>query len=756
MVENKEKLKMTLSDIEKVYGKGSVMKLGDKPKVDVDVISTGSMLLDNALGVGGYPKGRIVEIFGPEASGKCLTENNQILTSEGYKTIKEIFNENGLETNISTKTVEKTFPLVNLDGKDENTTHFTFNGKKKVFRVKTQQGTEIECTSNHPLKVLDSNGYVVWKQAKKIREGDILLGLKNTQRFGKEKCRNEIAYLLGILTADGSYQKNRISLTNDDNDVVKAFYKGVENEPTLSEANIKVYTRNKDKDNNSHDYRLCGAESIHDFYYKYELSAGNAYSKKVPNIIKRGTKKSQIEFLKGYFDCESYCDNSGIEVTSASKELLHYIRLMLKNLGIQSSIAVKNVKKYSDNTYYRLGVFSDDLIRFIDVIGTNSSKVKKRYDSVKEYKKTTISTIPNINKLCIAFYEDLDLKKRSRQTEKLISDIKLKNTNIQLKTLRKLLALGNENHLFEVLQYFNNENLTYEKVVSIEFLDMLPTYDFAMESTHTFICEGIINHNTTLTLHAIAECQKAGGTAAFIDAEHAINPGYAKIVGVDIDELILSQPDSGEQALEITQRLIESGAIDMVVVDSVAALVPQAELDGEMSDANIGLQARMMSKAMRKLSSIVSKNNCVLIFINQLREKVGIMFGNPEVTTGGKALKYFSTIRVDARKSEAIKKGADIIGNKMNIKVVKNKVSPPFKTCTLELIYGEGISRIGEVIELAVEYGIMDKSGSWFSYADEKIGQGIESAKAFLNANPDILKEIQDEIYKRMKNNQDA
>lgn len=251
---------------------------------------------------------------------------------------------------------------------------------------------------------------------------------------------------------------------------------------------------------------------------------------------------------------------------------------------------------------------------------------------------------------------------------------------------------------------------------------------------------------TTLALHAIAEVQKRGGRAAFIDAENAIDPNYAKNLGVNIDELILSQPDSGEQALEITEMLIKSGAIDLVVVDSVAALVPQAELDGEMSDAHVGLQARLMSKAMRKLSGVMNRSECTAIFINQLREKVGVMYGSPETTPGGRALKFYASVRLDIRRSEAIKNGTEIIGNKVNVKVVKNKVAPPFKVASIEIMYGEGISYIGEVLDMAVDHDIIMKSGAWFSYNGEKIGQGREAAKTFLKGNPELVQLIDGKI----------
>ena len=251
---------------------------------------------------------------------------------------------------------------------------------------------------------------------------------------------------------------------------------------------------------------------------------------------------------------------------------------------------------------------------------------------------------------------------------------------------------------------------------------------------------------TTLALHAIAECQKNGGRAAFIDAEHAIDPVYAKNLGVDINELILSQPDNGEQALEIVEMLANSGGVNLIIVDSVAALVPQAELDGEMGDNSVGLQARLMSKAMRKIAGVLNKKECAVIFINQLREKVGVMYGNPETTSGGRALKFYASIRIDIRRTEAIKQGSDIVGNTCRVKIVKNKVSAPFKQCEIDIIYGQGISKEGEILDRAVELGIIKKSGSWFEYNGNKIAQGRDAAKTYIKENEDVAQELLEKI----------
>ncbi len=254
---------------------------------------------------------------------------------------------------------------------------------------------------------------------------------------------------------------------------------------------------------------------------------------------------------------------------------------------------------------------------------------------------------------------------------------------------------------------------------------------------------------TTLSLHAIAECQKKGGIAAFVDAEHAFDRSYAEKLGIDVDNLIISQPDDGEQALEIADALIRSGAIDIIVIDSVAALVPKAEIEGEMGESKMGLQARLMSQALRKLTGTINKTGCVCIFINQLREKIGVMFGNPETTTGGNALKFYASVRLDIRRIGQIKEGVEIIGNRTKVKVAKNKLSPPFRTVEFDIIYGEGISRLGETIDLGVDYEVIKKSGSWFSYNDTKLGQGRDSVKQILTDNPELTAEIEAKIFEK-------
>ncbi len=261
---------------------------------------------------------------------------------------------------------------------------------------------------------------------------------------------------------------------------------------------------------------------------------------------------------------------------------------------------------------------------------------------------------------------------------------------------------------------------------------------------------------TTLALHCIAEAQKAGGEAAFVDAEHALDPVYAANLGVDVDSLLVAQPDYGEQALEITEQLVSSGAVDIIVVDSVAALVPKSEIEGDMGDSHVGQHARLMSQALRKLAGTVNKTNCIIIFINQLREKIGVVYGNPEVTTGGRALKFYSSIRIDVRKAEQLKNGTEILGSRTKVKIVKNKVAPPFKSAEFDIMYGTGISKDGEILDLAVEYDIIHKGGSWFSYGDQRLGQGRDNVKAMIKNDPDFAAELEEKIKEKMKEIQDT
>ncbi|MEI6846424.1 MAG: recombinase RecA [Chlorobiaceae bacterium] len=337
--------------------------------------------------------------------------------------------------------------------------------------------------------------------------------------------------------------------------------------------------------------------------------------------------------------------------------------------------------------------------------------------------------------------------KKIEQTTPSVDPAKLKQLNLAVEVLEKQFGKGSIMRL--------GDSSAVMQVLSISTGSM--TLDFALgvgglpRGRVTEIYGPESSGKTTLALHVIAEAQKEGGIAALVDAEHAFDPSYARRLGVDINSMLISQPESGEQALSIVETLVRSGAVDVVVVDSVAALVPQAELEGEMGDSVVGLQARLMSQALRKLTGAISKSSCVCIFINQLRDKIGVMYGSPETTTGGKALKFYSSVRLDIRRIAQIKDGEEIVGNRTKVKVVKNKVAPPFRIAEFDILYGEGISAVGELIDLAVEFGVVKKSGSWFSYAEEKLGQGRETVKKALRDDPSLFKKIHAQVKELMR-----
>jgi recombination protein RecA len=340
----------------------------------------------------------------------------------------------------------------------------------------------------------------------------------------------------------------------------------------------------------------------------------------------------------------------------------------------------------------------------------------------------------------------MDTKKIEQKTP-VVDPAKLKQLNLAVDALEKqfgkgaIMRLGDSSAVMQVLS-ISTGSMTLDFALGVGGLPRgRVTEIYGPESSG----------KTTLALHVIAEAQKEGGIAALVDAEHAFDPSYARRLGVDINSMLISQPESGEQALSIVETLVRSGAVDVVVVDSVAALVPQAELEGEMGDSVVGLQARLMSQALRKLTGAISKSSCVCIFINQLRDKIGVMYGSPETTTGGKALKFYSSIRLDIRRIAQLKDGEEIIGNRTRVKVVKNKVAPPFRTAEFDILYGEGISVIGELIDLAVEFGVVKKSGSWFSYGQDKLGQGRETVKKALREDPELFKKIYAQVKELMK-----
>lgn len=734
-----------VANIEKTFGKGSIMKAGAgyRPPL-VPVISSGILSLDAALGVGGIPKGRIIEIFGPESSGKCLDMNAFILTSSGYKTTEEIFLENGLPLLTTIKEVPKSYGLVNESMEVENTTHFTYNGSRKLRRITTNSGFVFKRTAKHPIRCLSNQGNVVWKWSSEIIPGDYVMR-KKAEFFGSRKCSQEEAYGVGLLLADGTFGKNSIQITNDDPFIIDFI------ENTLSKLfGFNGFYITKEK-NGSISYRMQHFDyPIIRVYSALGVCSGVAKDKKIPRWVRELDKQSLISFIRGYLDPESYVSSEGLEVSSASWDLLYQLKLILTQFDITSFLNRNGeVKGYEDNEYWRLTITGADFEKYLSEIGFSSDVKNNQAKSFIWRGNTQVQTnhdsIPFINADIFDLYHSQNT--RSSDMGDLIEDLRHDRCRCSHTRLKKILSVSEEGPIKQKLQALLN--FYFDKVTENIPVEAEPTFDFAMEKTHTFVADGQINHNTTLALEFVREAQLLGGAAAFVDAEHALDLSYAQRIGVDIENLLVSQPDYGEQALEIVETLVSSGGLDIIIVDSVSALVPRAEIEGEMGDAHMALQARLMSQALRKLTGIVSKTGTTVIFINQLRQKIGIVFGSPETTTGGNALKFYASIRIDIRRISAIKNDKAVIANKTKIKIVKNKVAPPFRETEVTVTFGFGIDKCRDVLDLAVSLGVIKKGGAWFTYGETR-WQGADAVGNALREDPIFFESLKAEVIKAL------
>jgi recombination protein RecA len=536
-------------------------------------------------------------------------------------------------------------------------------------------------TLNHPLRVLDDDGSIVWREAAGITSGDTVV----SAAFGAVEAASgdgigeDEAVFLGYLVSEGCLtSRDGLSLPNRDDEVTQELTK-------LTESLFYEEAR-RHRDG---EYPVGGAGLLREISERYELDVETAAEKRVPYCVRTGGHKIQRAFLSALFESDGWFDeHSAIGLATASESFAREVQLLLYGFGIPATVSPRRNSKYERDDWTVM-IPSTVAHRFVDEIGFRFPRRDPRIEA--------------------GF-------RASRHEGR---------------------GLGPSRY-------------TFEQVVSVEDAGVQPTFDLVLPQTHSFVANGILSHNTTVSLHVVAEAQKAGGLVAFIDAEHALDPAYAHAVGVDIDNLLCSQPDTGEQALEIADTLVRSGALDAIVIDSVAALVPRAEIEGEMGDSQMGLQARLMSQAMRKLTGSVSRTKTILIFINQIREKIGITFGSNETTPGGRALKFYSSVRLDVRRIDSLKNGAEIVGSRVRVKVVKNKVSAPFRKAEFDIQYGTGISKEGSLLDVAIEEGIVRKSGAWFIYGDDQLGQGRENAKTFLAENPDIATEIELKIKDKL------
>jgi recombination protein RecA len=586
---------------------------------------------------------------------------------------------------------------------------------------------------------MNERGSWVWRKAKDLKPGDYLVALDTLEVEGSHSLPAEEAFFVGVLIADGHFAPFRVQVSNNDPAILENI---LQIGPQVFSAKPHLYNNGE-----SVAVHFNTKEGVGQFYERFGFGPGTAADKKLGVFCRSLDQASTAALIKGYMDCESSIDTKGIEVTSASRLLLEEVSLTLRRFGIHGTISQKRVSTYPNNTYWRLFLSTGAAALYRDRIGTASSLRAEQLATLRSDR--SFDSIPHMAGLLRDLYESSET---TRTHDDLVRDPIMGRCLLTRDRLQKILEFKwSPSSALSRLEEIAQTNYKYEEVVSVKEMPPEPVFDLTTEKTHSFVANGLVTHNSTVALHVVAEAQKAGGTCAYVDAEHAVDPDYARRLGVDTDSLLFSQPDSGEQALEIVDRLVRSGAMDVIVIDSVAALVPRAELEGEMGSAHVGLQARLMSQAMRKLAGNINRAKTVCIFINQIREKVGVVYGSPEVAPGGRALKFYASVRLDLRRIETLKEGAEAVGIRVKAKVAKNKCAPPLRVCEFDLFYASGIDSLGSVLDVAADLDVVRKSGGWYSYGETKLGNGKAAARETLSNHPALVAEISDKVYRQLK-----
>lgn len=748
MAKEKDTLSI-INEINKKYGDGSIIKLGDKKVQDVAAFSTGVLGLDACLGIKGFPKGRVTEVIGQTGTGKCLTKDSYVLTAtNGYQTIEEIFNSCGLETFTVNKEVEQSYPMINRYGAVENTAWFTYNGKRRIVKIETYSGFSIKSTTNHPHLVLSENGFLVWKNSSDIVEGDYLCHYRNGA-FGAKSVDLEEAYLLGTVIADGTLCEQSIKITNDDD-----FIKNLIETRFGKIFGFDGYKKYENNDKGSFNYHFSNKVATTKFYETYGLSATTSPYKYVSSFIRSFDEDSLRAFLRGFIECEGYFGQS-LEITSASYELIYQIKLLLSQFGVTATLNNKIASNYPNNNYYRLCISGDSYLTYINNIGFSSpikkEQAEKNAPNVGTGRST--DTVPYLSKIINDIYSCM---KGTASASAILDPYRKEKASPSYSSLKRIVKFADDSIYFKsLLDELISANYMFDEVVSKEYLEELePTFDFNMPYTNSFIANGLVTHNTSLCLSATADAQKKGEKVAFIDMEHALETKNAISLGVDIDELFVSQPLSGNEGLAIAKLLIESGEFGMVIVDSVAALLPeQEEAQEDFGNSNVGAHARLMAQACRKLTPLASKHNVALVFINQFRTNIAAVgYQDNQVPTGGKSLQFFASTRIELKRINQIKDKTteNVVGHYMKAKILKNKCFKPFLEYQYPVYYGVGSVQIDEISELAVEYGHVKKSGAWLYYKDLK-WNGNAQFRSYLFENPALVSELKPIIEADLK-----
>jgi recombination protein RecA len=709
-------LETALAQIERQFGRGSVMRLGDEARAPIEVIPTGAISLDVALGIGGLPRGRVVEIYGPEGSGKALALDTPIPTPKGWTTMGELS------------------PGQEVFAGDGSTTQVTFATPvmtgHECFRVRFSDGTEVVADADHQWVTTTLWGRTErWSPAvvtTRDMAGTLWARDGHTLNHAIQTCgpleysAQELPvapYTLGAWLGDGA--TDDASITCVDPEILDE----------IRRDGYRVYRNNAWQHNRAPRYRI-------------------AWRPEKPTCLLAGPRCSHGGTVLARGLCQNHYERERWNGRLSEWPLRPAISLQaqLRKLGVLGDKHIPEGYLHA-SVAQRLALLQG-LMDTDGTVSTGGSGTGRGFGCARcEFSVVNERLARDVHELLLG----LGIKVTRRESPAVL--------NGRVTGTRYRLGFQTDLPVFRLsrkavrLAPLRTRRAKLRYVTAVEPVISVPVRCIQVDHpSHTYLAgrECIPTHNTTVALHAVANAQKNGGIAAFIDAEHALDPDYAKNLGVDTDALLVSQPDTGEQALEIADMLIRSSAIDVIVIDSVAALVPRAEIEGEMGDSHVGLQARLMSQAMRKLAGALNQTKTTAIFINQLREKVGVLFGSPETTSGGRALKFYASVRLDVRRIETLKDGTDAVGSRTKVKVVKNKVAPPFRSAEFDILFGQGISREGGLIDLGVEQSIVRKSGAWYTYEGDQLGQGKENARTFLRDNPDLANEIEKKIKEKL------
>lgn len=706
--------------------------------------SSGHPSVDDALG-GGWPIGRVIEVYGPESGGKCVPADTYVWGADGLMTVKEVYRHNGFVASCKSATVAHGYSLLGEDGEFEKTTDFWWNNRKPVRKVRTKRGLELGGTKRHPIRVLDGLGFVRWKHVADVQVGDVVLVSKGMNADPAGSLTHDEAAYLAFVIAEGHVPTNlqRIGFTNSDKALLAEYDR-------LTTGLFGCVGKKYPGKNECVEVHLGGKKRTEKFVRKYGVEAGTSERKRVPLCVRMASLEVQKTFMRVFFLCEGSVDDSNsrsrIEVSSKSRELLSQFQLMSLNVGAFGSLAPKPV---NGEMYWRLTFDGAEAQCWMDEIRPSTLMPRKSLDFVCS--DPSDRGIPGTSWMADVVLHDC--ANSDRYLHDVLYDCAAGKAEFSAYRRRRLFEVEGDYEFgigaMVVLAYLREweaRGYDFDVVSEVEDIGAVPTFDFT-KPNHAFWSNGLVSHNTTACLHAVAEHQKAfpDEDIAFIDVEHSLDQEYAQALGVQLEPLMICQPESGEQAVNVLRQLIALG-VKMIVVDSVAALTTINEMGGDIGDDHMAERARLMNRTLRMITADAGKRGCTVFFTNQIYEKIGVAYGEKTTTPGGRALKFYASVRAEIKRigseKESAADDADVVGAKTKFTVKKNKTAPPFRVAIITLTFGVGFDKVIGVLDAAVDAKVVQKRGSWFSFGDEQLMQGRANTVAYLRDDEEMFTRI--------------